>query len=75
MADAMLNLATKRLAWRQALSAEDLGKIAAEKAAWTAEETKDAKMGEFAATFTASDTNGDGLLTIAEFDDCMNKLE
>ena len=32
-------------------------------------------MGEFAATFAASDTNGDGMLVSAEFGDFMQKLE
>ena len=32
-------------------------------------------MGEFAATFAASDTNGDGMLVSAEFADFMQKLE
>ena len=32
-------------------------------------------MGEFAATFAASDTNGDGMLVSAEFADFMDKME
>ena len=31
-------------------------------------------MAEMAATFAASDTNGDGMLTIVEFEDFMTKL-
>ena len=73
MADMTL-LVTKRLAWRASLGAEDVEKLNAEKAAWGAEETKGERMAEFGATFAAADTNGDGLLVRAEFEDFMGKL-
>ena len=67
-------LAEKRLAWRNRLSAEDQAKLVAEKAAWAAEETKGERMAEFDAAFAAADTNSDGLLDRAEFEDFMTKL-
>ena len=39
-----------------------------------AEETKAERMQEFAATFGSADTNSDGLLDRAEFEDFMGKL-
>ena len=73
MAD-ITNLANKRIAWRAALSADDQAKVAAEKANWEAEETKAERMAEFGATFQSADTNGDGMLVRAEFEDFMVKL-
>ena len=46
--------------WVKSLSDDDRAKMAAEKAAWTNEETKAERMAEFAATFQTNDTNADG---------------
>ena len=67
-------LATKRLAWRNSLSDEDKAKLVAEKQSWEAEETKAERMAEFSATFTTNDTNADGVLDRAEFENFLNAL-
>ena len=67
-------LCNKRIAWKNGLSAEDLAKVQAEQAAWAAEETKADRMAEVATTFATADTNADGLLDRAEFEDFMTKL-
>ena len=67
-------LATKRLAWRNSLSDEDKAKLVAEKQSWEAEETKAERMTEFSATFTTNDTNNDGVLDRAEFENFLVAL-
>ena len=67
-------LAQKRLTWKTSLSAEDQGKLEEEQKNWEAEETKAEKMAEFTATFQSADTDADGKLNRAEFDDFMTKL-
>ena len=67
-------LATKRLAWRNSLSDEDKAKLVAEKQSWEAEETKAERMAEFSATFTTNDTNADGVLDRAEFENFLVAL-
>ena len=67
-------LAGKRLAWKTSLSAEDQGKLAEEHKTWEAEETKAERMAEFGATFSSADTDADGKLNRAEFEDFITKL-
>ena len=67
-------LCQKRIAWKGTLNAEQLAAFEAEKTAWTNEETKAERMAEFAATFGSSDTDADGRLNRAEFEDFMTKL-
>ena len=66
--------ATKRMEWMATLSEEDKAKVLADRAAFSAEETKAERMGELAATFGAADTNQDGKLDRSEFEDFMGKL-
>ena len=68
-------VAAKRHAWKQSLSAEDLAKVAAERAEWETNEGKAAKMAEITATFTSADTNGDGFLTGPEMKDFLMKMQ
>ena len=56
-----------RIAWVRSLSDDDKARLDAEKAAMNNEETKAERGAEIAATFTANDTNADGLLNRAEF--------
>ena len=74
MADAVTALAQARLAWHATLSEEDSAKVIADRAALSDEATKAERMAEMAATFTAADTNNDGLLDRAEMSDFLAKL-
>ena len=74
MADAVTTLAQARLAWHATLSEEDSAKVIADRAALSDEATKAERMAEMAATFTAADTNSDGLLDRAEMADFLAKL-
>ena len=67
-------LAQKRLAWRQTLGADDQAKLAEEVKSWEAEETKAERVAEHGATFQAADTDADGFLNRAEFEDFLLKL-
>ena len=67
-------LAQKRLDWRNSLSDEDKAKLVTEKQSWENEETKGERMAEFNATFTTNDTNADGVLTRAEFENFLVAL-
>lgn len=70
----LATLAGKRLAWRATLSADEQAALEADRASFTNEETKAERMAEMAATFQAADTNQDGRLDRAEFEDFMTKL-
>ena len=48
--------------------------MVAEKAAWSAEDTKAERMAEFVATFTTNDTDNDGFLNRAEFENFITAL-
>ena len=67
-------MAQKRIAWKANLSADDQQKLVDEHASWSAEETKAERMAEFAATFQSADTDADGFLNRAEFEDFVTKL-
>ena len=67
-------IATMRLTWMATLSAEDKGKLEAERAAWADEAQKADKMAELTATFGAADVNQDGVLDQVEFVDFMTKI-
>ena len=67
-------LAQKRLAWRNSLNDDEKAKLAEEQKTWEAEETKAERMAEFAATFQSADTDADGFLNRAEFEDFVTKL-
>ena len=58
-----------------ALSEEDRAKVTADREAASAEETKNERMAEMAATFGAADTNQDGVLNQEEFTDFMGKVK
>ena len=64
------HLATKRLQWHMALSVEDRAKVVA----MHGEEGKEERAQVFVATFTAADTNSDGLLDKAELKDFFGKM-
>merc|ERR1719331_2525386 len=66
--------AQKRVAWMATLTEEQKGAMAADRAAFFAEETKAERMAELAATFSAADTNADGRLDRSEFEDFMGKI-
>ena len=66
--------AAKRVAWMATLSEEQKAALMADRAAFSAEETKAERMGELAATFGTADTNADGRLDRSEFEDFMGKL-
>ena len=66
--------ATKRMEWMATLSEEDKAKVLADRAAFSAEETKAERMAEVAETFGAADTNQDGRLDRAEFEDFISKI-
>ena len=74
MADALTKVAAWRKEWIASLSDDQRAAIAADRASYSAEETKAERMGELAATFQAADTNADGLLDQAEFQDFMTKV-
>ena len=67
-------LAEKRLAWRNSLDEASRAALEAEHASWAVEETKAERLAEFNATFAAADTNNDGVLDRAEFEDFMLKM-
>ena len=66
-------LCQKRMSWRASLSEEQLAALSAEQASWGVEETKQARMTEFTETFAAADTDSNGLLSRAEFEDFLSK--
>ena len=75
MAEHLDAIVQKRLAWFNALSEEDQGKVRADKqAAQSDEAVKAERMAEMMATFQAADTNQDGVLDKAEFADFMGKM-
>ena len=58
MGDNLEAVVQKRMAWFNALSEEDQGKVKADKQAMMAsEETKEARQAEMTATFQTADTN------------------
>ena len=74
MAENLDFVAQARLAWFSGLTEEQKASAMAERAAWADEQTKAERLAELAATFQASDTNNDGLLDAAEFEDFMGKI-
>ena len=72
MADNITILAQARVAWLGTLSEEDKAKVTAHREASRAnsEESKQ----EFMATFQTADTNQNGVLEEAEFNNCMEML-
>ena len=67
-------LVTKRMTWMGTLSAEEKAALETDRAAFSNEETKGERMAEMASTFGAADTNADGRLDRAEFEDFMGKV-
>ena len=72
MADPVTILAQARANWMNSLGEEDKAKVAAhrEEMKTNPEEHK----AEFMATFQTADTNSNGVLEQAEFNNCMNML-
>ena len=67
-------VAQARLAWVKSLSDDERALLYGEKAAWANEETKGERIAEMLATFQANDTNADGLLNRAEFDNFVKAM-
>ena len=74
MAEHLNEIAAMRLNWMTSLSPEEQAAMGAERAAWEDDATKAERMAELQATFQAADTNNDGLLDRAEFEDFMSKV-
>ena len=75
MAEHLADIAAWRMQWMASLSDDQKAAMQADRAKWAAEETKQALMQEMAATFQAADTNADGVLDRAEFEDFMQKMQ
>ena len=74
MAEYLNEIAAMRLNWMASLSPEEQAAMGTERAAWEDDALKAERMAELEATFQAADTNSDGLLDRAEFEDFMSKV-
>ena len=75
MAEHLDAIVAWRREWGASLSQEDQDKVAADRAASREDPVKSERMAEMAATFSAADTNQDGVLNQEEFTDFMGKMK